>query len=262
MKKLMTGAAMVALITAAPTLAAGERWQLAQAEKQVEQSQEMTATTACPEGATETADGESCPPDTAAAPADEAATDEMDAAETEVMPEEDDAAAMSTPEEESVTTGSLPDAESETGVAEEDTTEMAATDGEKFIAEQDETAVLSSELVGQTVYNPADEVLGDVNDMIWTEDGQVKGIIIGVGGFLGIGEKDVAVAYDAVNITTDENGDHKLILDATEDELAAAPEFLTVDEQLALMRQEQAAPAAGDGATGLAPVEPAPAPAE
>lgn len=260
MNKLMTGAALAALITAAPTLAAAEQWQLAQAEQQVEQSQEMTATTVCPEGATETADGEPCPPDTAAAPA-EGTTDEMDAAETQVMPEEDDAAAMSTPEEESVTTGSLPDAESDTGTAEDDTAEMVAT-GEKFIAEQDESAVLSSELVGQTVYNPADEALGDVNDVVWTVEGQIEGVIVGVGGFLGIGEKAVAVAYNEIEIVTDENGDRRLILDATQDELAAAPEFLTIDEQLALMRQEQVAPA-GDGATGLMPpTEPAPAPAQ
>lgn len=260
MRKLMTGAALVALITAAPTLAAGGQWQLAQAEQQVEQSQEMQATTACPAGAPETAEGEACPPDTAAAPADEM-SDETEAAGTQAAPEENDAAAAVTDsKEESVTTGSLP--ESDSGAAEQDTTEMAATNGKKFIAEQDESSVLSSELIGQSVYNPADEVLGDVNDVVWTKDGTVEGVIIGVGGFLGLGEKDVAVAYDAIQISTDENGDEKLVLDATQDELAAAPEFLTADEKLAMMQQEQLAPA-GDGATGLMPpAAPEPAPAQ
>ena len=86
-------------------------------------------------------------------------------------------------------------------------------------------------------------------------------MVVGVGGFLGIGEKSVAVNYNALNITTDENGKKKLVLDATSDELAAAPEFVTTAQKLAEARAQQP-PAADQSAGGLAPVQPPAQPAQ
>ncbi len=85
-------------------------------------------------------------------------------------------------------------------------------------------------------------------------------MVVGVGGFLGIGEKNVAVNYDALKISTDENGDRKFVLDATSDELAAAPEFVTTAQKLAEMRAQQP-PTMDQGAGSLAPTQPA-APAQ
>ena len=258
MKAIMTGVALAALIAGAPALAAGERQQVAQAEPQTEQMQEemQAAPTTCAEGETTTAEGEPCPPDSAAAPADE----ESDAAATAPDEEsgESDAAATSEP---------LPAESDETEAVQaeepqDEATEIVAAEGGKFIEEQSEDAVLASELIGLTVYNPADEALGDVNDIVWTADGGIEGVIVGVGGFLGIGEKSVAVAYSAVNISTDENGNKKLVLDATLDELTAAPEFLTTAEKLAMIRaeQQQALPPASGGGMNPAPLpEPVPA---
>src|ERR1700728_3506739 len=54
----------------------------------------------------------------------------------------------------------------------------------------------ASKLVGVNVYNEANEKIGDINDVILDKSGKVENIILGVGGFLGIGEHYVAVAYD------------------------------------------------------------------
>ena len=118
---------------------------------------------------------------------------------------------------------------------------MAAKPAGKFFDEQDDNAILASELIGKTVYDACGSSLGDINDVVWTKDRTIEGVIVGVGGFLGIGEKNVAVNYDALTVSTDENGDKKLVLDATADELAAAPEFKTTAEKVAELRAQQGA---------------------
>jgi sporulation protein YlmC with PRC-barrel domain len=54
----------------------------------------------------------------------------------------------------------------------------------------------ASKLMGLDVYNEANEKLGDVNELILDKDGKVDAVIIGVGGFLGMGEHDIAVTMD------------------------------------------------------------------
>jgi sporulation protein YlmC with PRC-barrel domain len=54
----------------------------------------------------------------------------------------------------------------------------------------------ASKLVGVDVYNEANEKVGDINDIILDKSGKVANVILGVGGFLGMGEHYVAVSYD------------------------------------------------------------------
>src|ERR1019366_9599317 len=54
----------------------------------------------------------------------------------------------------------------------------------------------ASKLVGVNVYNEANEKIGDVNDVILDKSGKVANVILGVGGFVGLGEHYVAVAFD------------------------------------------------------------------
>lgn len=56
----------------------------------------------------------------------------------------------------------------------------------------------SSKLVGVPIYGPDNKSVGKITDMLMGKDGKVTFVVIGVGGFLGIGEKDVAVPFDAV----------------------------------------------------------------
>ena len=54
----------------------------------------------------------------------------------------------------------------------------------------------ASKLMGLDVYNEANEKLGDVNEIILDKNGKVNAVVIGVGGFLGMGEHDIAVSMD------------------------------------------------------------------
>jgi sporulation protein YlmC with PRC-barrel domain len=54
----------------------------------------------------------------------------------------------------------------------------------------------ASKLVGINVYNEANEKIGDINDIILDKSGKVENVVLGIGGFLGMGEHYVAVAYD------------------------------------------------------------------
>ena len=123
---------------------------------------------------------------------------------------------------------------------------------------QSENSILASELLGAPVYSPSEELIGDIEDVILTLDGEVEGVVIGVGGFLGIGKKLVAVEMSAVSVTPDEFGDMRLYLSASRADLEAAPVFETkavqeanerAREMQADMADESAVPApeAGDG---------------
>jgi sporulation protein YlmC with PRC-barrel domain len=74
----------------------------------------------------------------------------------------------------------------------------------------------------QSVYDPSNSKIGEIMDVLLSTDGKVNALIIGVGGFLGMGEKDVAVPFSAVKHTT-RDGKIYLTLDTTKDALKAAP---------------------------------------
>jgi sporulation protein YlmC with PRC-barrel domain len=82
----------------------------------------------------------------------------------------------------------------------------------------------ASDYIGKTVYDQAGNNIGEVNDLIVSGDGNVEAVILGVGGFLGIGEKDVAVNTQAVQMVQD--GDtQRLVVQATKETLEAAPSY-------------------------------------
>ena len=61
----------------------------------------------------------------------------------------------------------------------------------------------ASKLVGLNVYNDSNESLGSINDLLADKSGNIKAVVIGVGGFLGVGEHLVAVALDKVKFVDD-----------------------------------------------------------
>jgi len=69
--------------------------------------------------------------------------------------------------------------------------------------------------------------IGQISDIVLTQDGQVDYVILGVGGFLGIGERNVAVNMDAIEFTPDpENeGEFLMMIPATQEDIENAPEF-------------------------------------
>jgi hypothetical protein len=60
-----------------------------------------------------------------------------------------------------------------------------------------------SKVVGLSVYNEANESLGSINDLLMDKSGNIKGVVIGVGGFLGVGEHLVALPFDKVKFVTE-----------------------------------------------------------
>jgi sporulation protein YlmC with PRC-barrel domain len=86
-------------------------------------------------------------------------------------------------------------------------------------------AMRATKLIGADVVNTADETVGDVNEIVLGKDGRVAAVIIGVGGFLGIGAREVAVSFDSVRTLRDQNNNLKLVVNATKDTLKAAPEW-------------------------------------
>ena len=70
----------------------------------------------------------------------------------------------------------------------------------------------------QDVYDPSNHSIGKIDDVLVSESGQVSALVIGVGGFLGVGEKDVAVPFSAVKRATKDKKNY-LTLNTTKDEL-------------------------------------------
>jgi hypothetical protein len=62
-------------------------------------------------------------------------------------------------------------------------------------------------------------------DVLIDRDGKVTALIVGVGGFLGMGEKDVAVPFNSVRATTKENNKYYLVMNSTKDALKSAKGF-------------------------------------
>jgi sporulation protein YlmC with PRC-barrel domain len=82
-----------------------------------------------------------------------------------------------------------------TGVATAQTATATGTDANAATMHRD-GGWRASKLVGVDVYNEANEKIGDIDETILDKSGKVTNVIIGVGGFLGIGEHYVAVAFD------------------------------------------------------------------
>ncbi|RWP02418.1 MAG: PRC-barrel domain containing protein [Mesorhizobium sp.] len=129
---------------------------------------------------------------------------------------------------------------------------------------------LVTNIIGESVYNgTADDAenIGNVSDVIFDENGQAKSVVIGVGGFLGVGAKNVTFDYSKLQ-WAERNGDRWLIAQTTKDELTAQPDFdrKPYDPAPAASDTTATAPPAPSGATDTtaqnapaAPAEPAPA---
>ena len=101
----------------------------------------------------------------------------------------------------------------------------------QFLNEQKSDDVLASTIIGQPAVNGQDEGIGEVNDLVTDRSGKILAALIGVGGFLGIGEKDVAVRFEDLKLARDENNNVKVVLNLSKETLAAAPDYKTLDEQ-------------------------------
>jgi sporulation protein YlmC with PRC-barrel domain len=83
---------------------------------------------------------------------------------------------------------------------------------------------LASDIYKADVYDNSEDKIGTVTDLIMDNTGTVTTAVVSVGGFLGVGAKDVAVPFNALKVTS-RDGKDWLVLNETKDQLKAAPAF-------------------------------------
>lgn len=138
------------------------------------------------------------------------------------------------------------------GAKSADTTKPAAP-AAAVIPTQEQGQLTADSLIGMDVRNPQDEKVGQIEDLVLDSDMKVVGVVVSVGGFLGMGKHDVALSRDQVQIAASGDRNARVAtVSMTKDQLKAAPEFKTLDQQQAEAEQNRArqsqGTAAGSGA--------------
>jgi hypothetical protein len=110
-------------------------------------------------------------------------------------------------------------------------------DAPKFIASQSSDQWVFSKFKGADVVGPDEKTIGGVNDLLFDKNGKILGVVVGVGGFLGMGQKNVAIDMSAFQVVpakdtsapvTGSSSDPtniKLKVAWTKDQLQQAPDF-------------------------------------
>ena len=109
----------------------------------------------------------------------------------------------------------------------------------------------------QNVYDPSDNKIGQIMDVLMDREGKAIALVVGVGGFLGMGEKDVAVPFSAVRVTSKDDNKFYLVMNATKDALKSAKGFRYDRNTMAWVPEETPATT---GTTGGSPSPMAPRP--
>ena len=87
-------------------------------------------------------------------------------------------------------------------------------------------ALTTEDLTGARIYGINDEDIGEVGELLLSEDGMITDVIVDIGGFLGIGEKSVSIGMDQLTILRQDGGDDvRVYVDSTQEALEALPEY-------------------------------------
>ena len=84
-------------------------------------------------------------------------------------------------------------------------------------------------LAGTRVFNAKTDVIGTISDVVLGADGRATTVVINVGGFAGVGSKQVGVPYSALKVGPVVDGSRVLLLDASKEQLQAAPTYIATD---------------------------------
>jgi hypothetical protein len=90
-----------------------------------------------------------------------------------------------------------------TATSEQSPTESGAPAGDSFVTKQSVNEWRAPKLVGVGVFGPDDKQIGKIKDVLMDHEGKAQAVVIGVGGFLGIGSKDVGVPFAALHWQTE-----------------------------------------------------------
>ena len=100
----------------------------------------------------------------------------------------------------------------------------AAQEGGRLMTTLPGDTLPVSKYYKEDVYDARDSKIGDIKDVLLDKSGQVAAVIVGVGGFLGMGEKDVAVPFNAIRIT-EKDSKRYLVMDTTKEALQSAKSY-------------------------------------
>jgi len=87
------------------------------------------------------------------------------------------------------------------------------------------TKISANNLINTTVYDTDNRNIGEVNDVVMSKDGKIDAVVLDVGGFLGIGEKSVALAFDDLEFRSDANNKLYVYVKFTQQQLEQAPKY-------------------------------------
>jgi sporulation protein YlmC with PRC-barrel domain len=99
-----------------------------------------------------------------------------------------------------------------------------------YLAEQKPEHTTANDFIGQPIVNAAGDEIGDVKNLVISPEGDVVAAVVGVGGFLGIGEKDVALPTESIVVIRLDDSTLRLTTLETAETLKAAPEFKPLAE--------------------------------
>lgn len=103
---------------------------------------------------------------------------------------------------------------------------MVEREGYADATTEEMEALTAEDLEGAYVYGAEDETVGEIGSLIMGDGGEVSQVVINVGGFLGIGEKPVAVTWDELQVIKNAEGDDvRIYIDSTQEALEAQPEY-------------------------------------
>jgi hypothetical protein len=109
-----------------------------------------------------------------------------------------------------------------------------------FVVQQPAGEWLTSLFIGQLVSNPAGETVGDINDLLFDKSGRVTAAVLGVGGFIGIGDKSVGVPFSSLGFSTGKDGKRVVTVALTKQALQAAPAFNATEKSTYTKMKEKA----------------------
>ncbi len=94
-----------------------------------------------------------------------------------------------------------------------------------FKGQQANQYLARERLIGAKVVNKDNQTIGTIDDLILTSGNQIDGVILSVGGFLGVGQKQIGVRYGALKVTTADGKTTVALPAATKEMLAAVPAY-------------------------------------
>lgn len=110
------------------------------------------------------------------------------------------------------------------------TTHLATSSTIEFVTTQPSSHSLARVFLGTSVKNAEGETVGDVNDLVFDDHGKINAVVLGVGGFLGMGEKTVAVPFSALTVGAATDGARTLTINIGKESLKHAPMFAATDK--------------------------------